>query len=139
MDGLENDYQERVLYVGRFQPPHLGHMTIFEESLKQGKKICIAIRNTKPSQENPLEAQIVKQLWEKIYDSNEAVMVIIIPNISSIKYGRNVGYSVEEIKVTDSVASISATSIRNAIREEVDWWKDLVSPLIHEDLEKYLK
>lgn len=133
------NYEAQVLYVGRFQPPHKGHMTIFDESLKEGKKICIAIRNTEPSQENPLEAKVVKQLWEKIYKGNDLVKVIIIPNITAVKYGRNVGYTVEEIKVSDNIASINATAIRNAIREEVQWWKDLVSPLIHEDLEKYLK
>jgi cytidyltransferase-like protein len=135
---IEN-YDEHVLYVGRFQPPHLGHMNIFEQSLKEGKKICIAIRNVEPSEQNPLKAEIVKELWEKIYFGNGLVSVIVIPNISSIKYGRNVGYLVEEIKVGGEIANISATQIRDSIRNGDDLWKNNVSPLIHEDLPKLLQ
>lgn len=135
---VEDNYDEHILYVGRFQPPHLGHMNIFGQSLQEGKKICIAIRNLEPSEQNPLKAETVKELWEKIYLGNELVMVIIIPNISAIKYGRNVGYSLEEIKVNDKIASISATQIRTAIRNGDDSWKDNVSGLIHKDLETLL-
>lgn len=131
------DYDEHVLYVGRFQPPHIGHMAIFDESLKQNKKICIAIRNIKPSEDNPFQAQVIKELWEKIYKDNSLVMVIVLPNISCIKYGRNVGYTVEEAKVSKTISGISATSIREAIRNGNDSWKDSVSSLIHEDLEMH--
>jgi len=134
----ENDYDEHVLYVGRFQPPHLGHMSIFGQSLQEGKKICIAIRNVEPSEQNPLKAETVKGLWEKIYLGNELVTVIVIPNISAIKYGRNVGYALEEIKVSDKIANISATQIRTAIKNGDDSWKDNVSGLIHKDLERLL-
>lgn len=127
-----NNYDEHVLYVGRFQPPHIGHMEIFNESLKQGKKICIAIRNVQPSKDNPLKAEVVKYLWEKIYHDNELVTVIIIPNISSIKYGRNVGYTVEEIIVSKEISNISATAIRTAVKNNDESWKKFVSPLIHE-------
>lgn len=134
-----NNYDEHVLYVGRFQPPHLGHSEIFNESLKQNKKICIAIRNVKPSEQNPFEAETIKKLWEKIYRDNPLVMVIVIPNISCIKYGRNVGYNVEEVQVTKNISNISATDIRNSIREGTDSWKESVSPLIHDDLEKHIR
>lgn len=134
-----NNYDEYVLYVGRFQPPHLGHEAIFNESLNEGKKICIAIRNMKPSEQNPLEAEIVKKLWQKIYKDNPLVMVIVVPNISCIKYGRNVGYEVQEVKVSKSTAIISATSIREGIKQGNDLWKDSVSPLIHNELESYFK
>jgi len=134
-----NDYRECVLYVGRFQPPHIGHMTIFNESINAGKRICIAIRNMEPSEQNPLKADIVKRLWEMIYAGNELVEVIIVPNICSIKYGRNVGYSIDEIKVDGSVSMISATDIRNSIRVNDESWKKNVSSIIHKELEFYLK
>ena len=132
------DFDEHVLYVGRFQPPHIGHMAIFNESLDQKKKICIAIRNVKPSDANPFEAEVIKKLWTKIYAGNPLVTVIVIPNISCIKYGRNVGYAVEEVKVGSKIENISATSIREAIKLGNDSWKDKVSSLIHEDLESFI-
>lgn len=128
------DYNEYVLYPGRFQPPHLGHMTIFEESLKENRRICIAIRNIKPDEKNPLEPEMVKQLWERIYHNNSLVKVIIIPNISGIRYGRSVGYSVEEIKVSQAIATISATDIRKSISLNDDSWKDHVHNSIWDDL-----
>lgn len=134
-----NNHNEYVLYVGRFQPPHLGHIEIFNESLLKNKPICIAIRNTATSEQNPLEPQIVKMLWEKIYKDNPLVIVIIIPNISGIKYGRNVGYEVEEIKVSPQIGNISATSIRNCIKNGDETWKNSVHELIHSDLIKLFK
>lgn len=133
-----HNYDEHVLYVGRFQPPHMGHSAIFNESLDQNKKICIAIRNVEPSEQNPFPAEIIKQLWEKIYSGNPLVTVIVIPNISCIKYGRTVGYSVEEVKVSSKIENISATSIREAIKLGNDSWKDKVSSLIHDDLESFI-
>jgi len=133
------DNDEHVLYVGRFNPPHLGHMNIFEESLKLNRKICIAIRNMAISEKNPLPASTIENLWKKIYSDNPLVMVIVIPNISSIKYGRNVGYDLEEIKVEQTIANISATEIRNSIAEGDDSWKKNVSPIIHKDLEELFK
>jgi len=135
---MNNDYDPTVLYVGRFQPPHKGHMTIFNESLLEGKKICIAVRNLPPSEENPLKAERVMELWEKIYSGNPLVMVILIPNITAIKYGRKVGYTLEEVKVEGKIASISATGIRESIRNGDETWKNAVDPSIHSDLEDAL-
>ena len=138
MENSINEYDEYVMYPGRFQPPHNGHISIFEESLKRGKKICIAIRNVNPDEKNPLYAATVKMLWEKVYADNPMVKVIIIPNISAIKYGRTVGYSIEEIIVPPNIAGISATEIRNSIKQGSDSWKENVSPLIWEDLKELL-
>ena len=128
------DYSEYVMYPGRFQPPHIGHMTIFDESLAQGKNICIAIRNIAPDEKNPLPPTVVKKLWEKVYKGNPAVKVIIIPNISAIKYGRSVGYSVEEIKVGVHIAKISATDIRRSIDADDSDWKKVVPVEIWDDI-----
>jgi nicotinamide mononucleotide adenylyltransferase len=136
---MENlNYEEYNLYIGRYQSPHMGHMTIFNQSLEKGEKICIAIRNVKPDEKNPLTAEQVKGLWEKVYEGNENVQIIIIPNIKSVKYGRGVGYSVEEIIVSNDIANISATEIRRQVRESETEWKQMVDPKIHEDIVKLL-
>ncbi len=126
------------LFVGRFQPPHKGHMYLFNKILDEGGNVCIAIRDVEPDYSNPLFADQVKLLWEKIYTNRERVKVIIIPDIVSINYGRSVGYSVEEIQVPVDIASISATEIRKSIAEHKNSWKEMVHESIWEDLAKLL-
>lgn len=131
--------EQYCLYPGRFQPPHFGHMSIFEESLKDNKKVCIAIRDVEPDEKNPLTALEVKSLWEKVYQNNPMVKVIIIPDITDIKYGRGVGYNVSEIVVSENIAKISATQIREDIQKNNDSWKNVVHESIWEDVEQLLK
>ena len=127
------------MYPGRFQSPHIGHMHIFDESLKDGKYICIAIRDIEPDENNPFSATEVKEMWEMIYEGNELVKVIIIPDIEAINYGRGVGYTINEIQVPDNIANISATQIRTQIKEGNSEWKAVVNDRIWNYIENKLK
>jgi len=127
------------LFIGRYQSPHKGHMHIFNTFLKEGKPVLIAIRDIEQDAANPLKAVQVKSLWEKVYENNSLVKVIIIPDIASVNYGRGVGYEVNEIKVDATIANISATEIRNQILTEQTEWKDFVDEKIHALLSFYLK
>jgi nicotinamide mononucleotide adenylyltransferase len=127
------------LFIGRYQSPHIGHMHIFNKYLKEQKPILIAIRDVAPDDANPLFAADVKELWERVYKDNPLVKVIIIPDISSVNYGRGVGYEVVEIKVDESVANISATEIRNQIIEGRSEWHDHVDSSIHQLLAQKIK
>lgn len=127
------------LFIGRYQSPHKGHMTIFNEYLNQGLPVLIAIRDVEPDEKNPLSAEEVKSLWEKIYEGNSLVKIIIIPDISSVNYGRGVGYEIKEIKVSGEIENISATEIRDQIRNDKDQWKSLVDEKAHSLLEELIK
>ena len=127
------------LFIGRYQSPHKGHMTIFNEYLDKGLPILIAIRDVEPDDKNPLNAEEVKSLWEKIYEGNSLVKIIVIPDISSVNYGRGVGYEIKEIKVSGEIENISATEIRNQIRNGKDGWKSLVDSKAHSLLEELIK
>lgn len=126
------------LFPGRFQPPHLGHMYLFQQSLDKGIPVCIAIRDIEPDEKNPLSAIAVSMLWKEIYKENDQVKVIIIPDITAIKYGRDVGYKVEEIVPPANIGGISATQIRKSIESSDDKWKEMVDPAIHELLKTLL-
>jgi nicotinic acid mononucleotide adenylyltransferase len=123
------------LFIGRYQSPHKGHQTIFNTFLDKGLPILIAIRDTPIDEKNPLSAYEVKALWEKVYENNDLVKVIVIPDIASVNYGRGVGYDVNEIKVDTSIANISATQIRDNIRNNNNSWKEFVDERIWCDLE----
>ena len=122
------------LFIGRFQPPHKGHQTIFNTYLSKGEKILIAIRDVPTDEKNPFTAQQVLSLWKEVYRNNGLVEVIVIPDIRSVNYGRDVGYAITEIVAPSDIQRISATEIRNQIKQGVDDWKQSVDASIHEAL-----
>jgi cytidyltransferase-like protein len=114
----ENQY---ALYIGRWQPLHEGHKFIFNESLEKGIKVCIAIRDIQPDEKNPFSPEQVKEMIEKEYAyliSEGKVKVIILPDICSVNFGRGVGYDIIEHEVPKHIADISATAIREKMKEQ---------------------
>lgn len=122
------------LFIGRFQPPHKGHQTIFNSYLSKGEKVLIAIRDVATDEKNPLNPLQVLYLWKEIYRNNPSVEVIVIPDIKSVNYGRDVGYAICEIEAPKNIQRISATDIRNQIKNGENDWKSLVDSSIHEEL-----
>ena len=109
------------LFIGRWQPLHIGHMWLFEERLKEGKNVCIAIRDIEPDENQPWTAEEVKANVEKEYKvliEKGRVKVTIVPDIESINYGRGVGYDIIEHIPPDGIGEVSATKIRNQMRED---------------------
>lgn len=109
------------MVVGRFQPFHDGHKWLVNECLKEGKNVLICIRDIKPDEKNPftaeeVEVNIKKELWK--YLSDEKVKVMIIPDIESVNFGRGVGYDIIEHIPPQEVSEISATKIREQMRQE---------------------
>jgi cytidyltransferase-like protein len=106
------------LMIGRFQPWHKGHRTLFEKILSIAGQVCIGVRDTQGTTEkDPLSIDEVisriHQDLEKDYAGKYHVWAI--PNISGVYYGRDVGYKVEQLKLDDEIEAISATSIRKEL------------------------
>ena len=118
-----------ALFVGRWQSPnglHDGHKALFQQVLNQGDKVCIAIRDVEPDEKNPYTANEVLDNISKFYQNNillGQVKVIIIPDISSIEFGRGVGYDVIERIPPSEIAEISATKIRESLKNHNDCTK----------------
>jgi nicotinamide mononucleotide adenylyltransferase len=127
------------LFIGRYQSPHKGHQAIFNEYLKKGEPVLIAVRNVPIDENNPLPAHIIVSLWREVYYNNPLVEVIVIPDIATVNYGNSIGYEIREIKVEDKISSISATEIRNQILNDKNDWKEFVDERIHIYLEKAFK
>jgi adenylylsulfate kinase len=103
------------LMIGRFQPWHAGHRALFEKILEKSGQVCIAIRDTYgTSEKDPLTAeQVMCFINEDLLTDYEGLYtLVVLPNITGVYYGRDVGYSVEQIKLEDEIESISATKIR---------------------------
>jgi cytidyltransferase-like protein len=108
------------LFIGRWQPLHEGHKKLFQQVLDEGNNVCIAIRDIKPDEKNPFSADEVFSNICKYYENNilqGKVRVIIIPDISSVEFGRGVGYDIIEYIPPTEVAEISATKIREEMRK----------------------
>ena len=122
------------LFIGRYQIFHKGHQFIIQQELDKGNPVLIAVRDVVVDNNNPFTAIQVKEMIELVflkYIETEFVKVIIIPDIASVNYGREVGYDVNEILVPDSIKNISATFIRENIRERKTEWMQYVDTSIH--------
>ena len=109
------------MFVGRFQPFHGGHKWIVDEILNDGKNVLICVRDIEPDDKNPFTAQqvyenISLELEELVVDKR--VKVMVIPDIESINFGRGVGYDIIEHIPPQEVGYISATKIREQMRQE---------------------
>jgi cytidyltransferase-like protein len=103
-----------ALFIGRYQPFHLGHLRLVEEGLRRVGQVCVAVRDThEVDAKNPLPFFAVKQRIETALSSYTGRYVVIaLPNITNVFYGRDVGYSVERIVLDEATEQVSATRIR---------------------------
>jgi len=109
------------LFIGRWQPWHDGHKWLIDQRLKEGKKVCVAVRDVEPSEDQPWTAdEIIQNVKEQLYFevTEDKVKIIKIPDIESVNYGRGVGYDIIEHAPPQQVEEISATKIRAKMRED---------------------
>jgi nicotinamide mononucleotide adenylyltransferase len=101
--------------IGRFQPWHGGHQALFERALSKTGQVCIMVRNTEGlDKNNPFDFEFVKsKINEALLPKYESKYeIILIPNITHLTYGRDVGYKIEQEVFDEVTHSISATNIR---------------------------
>ena len=103
-----------ALFIGRYQPFHGGHQRLIEEGMRRVGQVCIAVRNTHGiDAKNPLPFFAVKQRIETALSPYIGRFVVVpLPNITNVFYGRDVGYAVERIEMDAETEAISATKIR---------------------------
>ena len=109
------------MVVGRFQPFHDGHKWLVNQCLNDGKNVLICIRDIEPNNENPFTSQEVREnVTNELLDliRDEKVIVMVIPDIESINFGRGVGYDVIEHLPPDEIKNISATKIREQMKKD---------------------
>lgn len=110
----------RSLFIGRWQPFHEGHKALVGKVLDEGGQVLIAVRDTPISVKNPYNALDRVKRIQEIYGDNPNVDVIVIPDIKEVCYGRDVGWGVRRIRLTDQIEEVSATKIRD-IKTKVIW------------------
>ena len=114
--------------LGRWQPWHDGHIELFKRALQKTGQVCIMYRDVagvdagvEGQGDNPFDFEdvkenIIKGLSEHGYVEGKEYIVIKVPNIIDISYGRGVGYSFTEHDLGEEIHKISATKIRKEMR-----------------------
>jgi nicotinamide mononucleotide adenylyltransferase len=120
-----NPDKKRAIFIGRYQPYHWGHIELINQKLNSGIPALILVRDIQPDEKNP-------------QSKGDDVEVMIIPDIESVNFGRGVGYEINEYTPPDNIGFISATKIRESIKNGDDTWKNMVDESIQEDVIKYL-
>ena len=119
-----------VEMLGRWQPWHDGHTELFKRALAKTGQVCIMYRDVggvhagvDGQDDNPFEFEDVKKniingLSQHGYEEGKHYIVIKVPNIIDISYGRAVGYTFTEHDLGEDIHKISATNIRKKLREK---------------------
>ena len=117
-----------VEMLGRWQPWHNGHTELFKRALKKTGQVCIMYRDVggvdagiDGQSDNPFKFEEVKKnivagLREHDFEEGKEYIVIKVPNIIDISYGRGVGYTFTEHDLGEEIHKISATNIRKEMR-----------------------
>ena len=122
--------------LGRWQPWHDGHTALFKKALMETGQVCIMIRDvggivgedasggrTASQDDNPFDVHTVKEnirvgLLKEGFTYGEEYVIIEVPNIVDISYGRGVGYTFTQHDLGADIHEISATKIRAQLRAE---------------------
>ena len=112
-----------VQMLGRWQPWHDGHTKLFEKIHAITGQVCIMVRTLPTDDSNPFDinqvsSKISIELNKKGFTSAVDYVIIQVPNIVDISYGRGVGYTFTEHDLGEEVHNISATKIRAQMKED---------------------
>ena len=118
-----------VQMLGRWQPWHDGHQALFKRCILKTGQVIIQVRDVEGASggigqdDNPFN-------WDEVCKNIEYGLskdgfsrgvdyeIMLVPNITNISYGRGVGYAFEEEIFDEATHSISATKIRENLREK---------------------
>lgn len=121
--------------LGRWQPWHDGHTELFKRALSETGQVVIMCRdvfnfdgdagagrtveqNDNPFNWNTVTTNIEEALAKEGFTYQEEYVIMRVPNIVDISYGRGVGYTFTEHDLGKDIHDISATKIRKRMREE---------------------
>lgn len=119
--------------LGRWQPWHDGHSELFKRCHAMTGQVAIMIRQVPEKREansrvpgqddNPFDIETVKEniiagLAQEGFTIDEDYVIMVVPNLVDISYGRGVGYTFTEHDLGKAIHDISATKIREQMREE---------------------
>ena len=106
-----------AIFVGRFQPFHDGHKKLFLNALKKNKQVTILVMDSyKINNKNPFKYDFEKKkIISSLKKYNGKFIIIKVPVVSEVVYGRKVGYKIRKVNLSKNIQKISATNIRRKL------------------------
>ena len=122
--------------LGRWQPWHDGHTALFKKAYAETGQVVIMVRDvggivgedagggrTAAQVDNPFHfLEVIRNLDAALekegFKNGEDYIVMRVPNIVDISYGRGVGYTFTQHDLGEDMHQISATKIRAQLRAE---------------------
>ncbi len=152
---------KRGLFIGRFQPMHLGHLKDIKDALKEVDELIIGVGSSKKknTKENPFSVKERIEMIEYVLSDQDIENYTVFPipdfqedkkwvehvetlvlkfdvvftgNKWTEKCFKKKGYKIKKIKL---IKGISSTTIRNRILKNKNW-QELVPKKTTEYLEK---
>ena len=105
--------KETVQLLGRFQPWHKGHRELFKRAHAKTGQVVIMVRDTGETWFD--QSAVIGDLLNHGYVYDDDYIIMTVPNIVNITYGRDVGYKIEQEHLEEYIEKISATDIRKRI------------------------
>jgi|TARA_R110000744_G_scaffold203817_1_gene322680 hypothetical protein len=130
------DYKKpSVQMLGRWQPWHDGHTELFKRAHSITGQVVIMIRDvfnfegdagggrTVEQDDNPFGMiDVIKNIENGLakheFYNGHQYLILEVPNIVDISYGRGVGYTFTEHDLGKDMHDISATKIRAQLRQD---------------------
>ena len=118
-----------VQMLGRWQPWHDGHQALFKRCILKTGQVIIQVRDVEGASGGSGQDDNLFN-WDEVCKNIESGLskdgfsrgvdyeIMLVPNITNISYGRGVGYAFEEEIFDEATHSISATKIRENLREK---------------------
>lgn len=124
MSGPNKKY---TVYIGRWQVqrPHKGHIALIRDALHRGENVCVMFREADGTEQNPYSfEERAAGFWSEFAQEIRAgrVMLMPIPDVGAVAYGRGVGYEIREVKLPENLEAVSGTELRAKQKEGFVLW-----------------
>lgn len=133
---LRMNDKKYAMFIGRWQPFCNEHFWLVDQKLIKGVPVLIMIRDTEPDSDNPLTSEEICAIFSKVFEDNENVKVMVIPDIESINHCSGGSHTFVLPGNTDS---ISSSEIKKQVEYGSNEWKNKVPSNLAIILEYYFK
>ena len=96
------------LFIGRLNPPHIGHISIINKALKENDEVLILLWTPlEKNKKDPLDFNIRKKLLEIIFVKDDNLKIIeLLDNKSDLIWIKNISKIIDEnYKIKESIKS----------------------------------
>ena len=104
-----------VQMLGRYQPWHEGHTELFKRAHGRTGQVIIMVRDTGEGHHD--RNDMIEKLAVAGFVHGRDFGILDVPNIVDITYGRDVGYTITQEHLDESIENISATDIRKKMEK----------------------